>query len=240
MIEIIPNWHPLFVHFTVGLLSVAVLFYFAATVLSKTHPWKLQWYAMANWSLWTGCVFVIATATAGWLAYNSVAHDSLSHAAMTLHRNWALPTASIFLLLGIWAVLLARTLRRPGFLFLTCALTAFSLLMITGWLGAEAVYRYGLGVRSLPVVEEGVDGHNHSHGQHDHAAGLESRQDALPEGTTGKPVHRPASGQQRVSTDSNTDVSVETSGGHLTEANKTTASHHAHKHHDHASAHHHH
>ncbi len=164
MIEIIPNWHPLLVHFTVGLLSTSVLFYLASATLSLRNSWKQQWLNMANWSLWSGCLFAIGTAYAGWLAYNSVAHDSTSHAAMTLHRNWALPTASIFLLLGLWAIVIAKKDRRPGFLFLTFSTIAAGLLMVTGWLGAEAVYRYGLGVKSLPVVTEGADGHNHSHG----------------------------------------------------------------------------
>ncbi len=163
MIEIIPNWHPLLVHFTVGLLSTSVLFYLAGAFLSKKNSWKRQWLNMANWSLWSGCLFAIATAIAGWLAYNSVAHDTASHAAMTLHRNWALPTATTFLLLGIWAIILAKKNRQPGFMFLTFSTIAAGLLMVTGWLGGEAVYRYGLGVKSLPVVELGADGHNHSH-----------------------------------------------------------------------------
>jgi len=168
MIEIIPNWHPLLVHFTVGLLTTSVLFYLASAALSHTNSWKQQWLNMANWSLWSGCLFAIATAIAGWLAYNSVAHDSASHAAMTLHRNWALPTASTFLLLGLWAIFIARKDGRPGFLFLTFSIIAAGLLMVTGWLGAESVYRYGLGVKSLPVITEGADGHNHSHGpEHD-------------------------------------------------------------------------
>jgi uncharacterized membrane protein len=140
----------------------------ASAVLSHTNSWKQQWLNMANWSLWSGCLFAIATAIAGWLAYNSVAHDSASHAAMTLHRNWALPTATLFLLLGLWAIFTAKKARQPGFMFLTVSLTAAGLLMVTGWLGAEGVYRYGLGVKSLPVVAEGADGHNHSHGaEHD-------------------------------------------------------------------------
>jgi uncharacterized membrane protein len=163
VIEIIPNWHPLFVHFTVGLLSTSVLFYLAGIFIPRRHPWKQQWLNMANWCLWTGCLFAIATAIAGWLAYNSVAHDTASHAAMTLHRNWALPTAATFLVLGLWAIILAKKDRRPGFLFLTFATVAAVVLMITGWLGAEAVFRYGLGVKSLPVVAKGAEGHNHSH-----------------------------------------------------------------------------
>ena len=38
---------------------------------------------------------------------------------------------------------------------------ASSLLVSTGWRGSEAVYRYGLGVMSLPKVEG--EGHAHEH-----------------------------------------------------------------------------
>jgi uncharacterized membrane protein len=55
MIEIIPNWHPLLVHFTVGLLSTSVLFYLASAVLSHTNSWKQQW---LNWP--TGRYGVVA------------------------------------------------------------------------------------------------------------------------------------------------------------------------------------
>lgn len=167
MIEIIPNWHPFFVHFTVGLLSTAVLFYWATIFLPDKHPWKKQWSNMANWCLWSGGLFTVATAAAGWFAYNSVAHDTASHAAMTVHRNWALPTATTFLLMGLWTIMLARKERQPGFWFLSLATGAAVMLAITGWLGAEVVYRYGAGVMSLPNVE----GHNHSHGAMQNDAG---------------------------------------------------------------------
>lgn len=164
MPEIIPNYHPILVHFTIALLSISVLFYLLRLFLPINHRWKEQWLNMANWSLWTGCLFAIATVIAGWFAYNSVAHDAPSHAAMTLHRNWAIPTAILFLLLGLSSIRLAIHNKLPGFKFLSVSIIAAILLMVTGWLGAEAVYRYGLGVMSLPKVEAGADGHNHSHG----------------------------------------------------------------------------
>ncbi len=91
MIEIIPNWHPIFVHFTVALLSVAVLLQLVASRLPATTV-RDELTVVARWSLWLGTLLAIATATTGWIAYNSVAHDEVSHAAMTDHRNWALVT----------------------------------------------------------------------------------------------------------------------------------------------------
>jgi hypothetical protein len=40
-------------------------------------------------------------------------------------------------------------------------------LMTTGWLGAEGVYRYGLGVISLPEQQENGHGHGKEHGHSD-------------------------------------------------------------------------
>lgn len=176
MPEIIPNFHPILVHFTIGLLSISVLFYLLRLLLPINHRWKEQWLNMANWSLWTGCLFAIATAIAGWFAYNSVAHDAPSHAAMTLHRNWALPTASLFLLLGLSSINLARKKIQPSFKFLSTAVIAVVLLMVTGWLGSEVVYRYGLGVMSLPQIESDGDGHNHSHGSEEEVNNTRSHQ----------------------------------------------------------------
>lgn len=163
MISIIPNWHPIFVHFTIGLLSVSVLFYLLRTLLPIRHQWQQQWLAMANWSLWSGCVFAVVTVITGWFAYNSVAHDEVSHAAMTLHRNWAIPTVILFLLLGLSAINFSRKNNTPNRPFISISSIAVLMLMMTGWLGAEGVYRYGLGVISLPAIDVEQEGHHHFH-----------------------------------------------------------------------------
>lgn len=165
MIEIIPNWHPILVHFSIGLLSTSVLFYVASYFSDRNFRLQRQWLHTANWTLWIGCLFAIITVMAGWHAYNTVSHDAASHAAMTLHRNWAIPTAVVFIILGLSAFRIVKLNRRPTSLFLSCSFIALLMLMTTGWLGAEAVYRHGLGVISLPQVEE--SGHHHSHGSHE-------------------------------------------------------------------------
>ncbi len=162
MIEIIPNWHPVVVHFTIALLSVSVGFY-ALAIIFKNNSRHEHWLMFANWSLWLGTGFALLTATAGWFAYNSVAHDTPSHAAMTTHRDWALVTLAVFVLLAIWSFLLQRKGMKPAVLFLLVSFAGAGLLATTGWLGGEAVYRYGLGVMSIPKSEG--EGHAHSHGE---------------------------------------------------------------------------
>lgn len=165
MITIIPNWHPLFVHFTIGLLASSVIFYFARLLVSDKCSWKEQWTVVGNWCLWSGCLFSLATLVAGWFAYNTVSHDAVSHAAMTLHRNWAIPTIILFLVLAYMAIRQTQKSKTTSISFLSLCFVGLMSLMITGWLGAEGVYRYGLGVISLPEQQE--NGHDHS--QHDHS-----------------------------------------------------------------------
>ena len=167
--QIIPNWHPIFVHFSVALLSVAALLKLGAFFISNDSLRK-QLDLVARWNLWIGAGFVVLTVIAGVFAYNTVSHDTPSHAAMTDHRNWALVTAAIFLLIAGWRGMVARAGKPSGGLFVVILLAATGLLGVTAWKGGELVYRYGLGVMSLPKA----DTHEHAEGeQHDHGAGME-------------------------------------------------------------------
>lgn len=159
-IEIIPNWHPILVHFTVALLSVSALLYFAGLVLKKPH-----FLLIARWNLWIGAAITVGTILAGLDAYNSIAHDGPLHKAMTEHKNWALATGSIFILLALWALFKHRGAKTVNPIFVFIIILASGLLSITGYLGAEVVYRHGGGVMRMPEVQ-GDGGHgSHSHGE---------------------------------------------------------------------------
>lgn len=160
MIEVIPNWHPLFVHFPIALLSMATVFFIALFFVGERPP-EDQLRTLAYWNLWIGTGFAIIAAIAGWFAFNSVAHDSPSHAAMTDHRNWALVTLSVYIVMSIWGYFYYKSERRINMVFTLTMFLAFILLVSTGWRGSEVVYRYGLGVMSLPKAEG--DGHDHEH-----------------------------------------------------------------------------
>lgn len=168
MIEILPNWHPIFVHFTVGLLSISVAFYVLA-YLSKNIKFVMlssignELEIAAKWCLWAGAIITIATVITGFYAYNMVKHDMPSHMAMTDHRNWALVTATIAILIALWSIWRHRKQKSLSLSFILALLIMQGLLLSTAWLGGEAVYRYGLGVMDLPdfAGESQMDGHDH-------------------------------------------------------------------------------
>lgn len=164
MLEIIPNWHPLLVHFTIALFSISILLFIASVVFADSELGD-NCLTAAKLNLWLGASISILTGLAGWYAYNTVDHDTLSHAAMTDHRNWALVTLSVFFLITLWTIVSKKIREKPTAIFLIACIIGGGLLMTTGFKGAETVYRYGLGVMSLPKVEGEGHAHEHADGQ---------------------------------------------------------------------------
>ena len=168
MIEIIPNWHPIFVHFAIALLIMATIFHVIAA-LNNSSTNYYQFENVANWNLWVGAIFAVITVIAGWFAYNSVDHDTPSHLAMTDHRNWAMGTTVLFVVLAIWSFRRAKKAIAISWLVTLPLIVAAGLLGVTGLKGGELVYRHGLGVMALPNT--GAHDHaGHDHGDHPHDA----------------------------------------------------------------------
>lgn len=181
-INILPNWHPVFVHFTVGLLFMAVFLFFAATAIRR-EPLHGQLATAARWNLWLGVLITVGTVIAGFFAFNSVDHGGDAHLPMLSHRNWALSTVPLFVLLAVWSM--HPVMRKGDFvgwphgIFLVLLAIAGMMLMATGYKGGELVFRYGVGVMLQPSPDQGMpeiatpmqeqeSGHHHDHGDHQH------------------------------------------------------------------------
>ncbi len=164
MLEIIPNWHPIFVHFTVTFISVMAALQLVIWFRPKSENMVSMLLVQKVLMIITS-VSVLVTIFTGWGAYNSVAHDTPSHMAMTDHKNWAFTTATVFLLAAI--LYFVKTKWRQSVVGILL-ITSGALVGVTGFKGGEVVYRYGLGVMSLPQVSTSKngseDGHDHEHG----------------------------------------------------------------------------
>ena len=113
MIEIIPNWHPLFVHFPIAFATAAV-FFMVIGKLYKVKLWAKQCLLFGRWMLWGAALFACIAAVFGWFAYNSVEHDEPSHVAMILHRNWALATVATLSALAARDFWRSRSAQLPS------------------------------------------------------------------------------------------------------------------------------
>lgn len=163
MIEIVPNWHPMFTHFTIGLLLTGSLLFLVGHFF-RGYNAGTRITAAARWNLGIGAGFAVVTILTGYQAYFSVDHDTASHAAMTIHLKWAWAAFALF---GFASLLAWRDRMRSagaGALLSVVLLAASAALAVTGYLGGENVYRHGLGVMRLP--DSSGTGHDHAHGDH--------------------------------------------------------------------------
>lgn len=167
MVEIIPNWHPALVHFPIAFATAALTF-IAVGTLFKNWPYAMQCLTTGRWLLWGAAAFALIAAGFGWLAYNSVEHDEISHAAMTVHRNWALGALTALLALAAWDMWRSRSGKMLSQGFLVLLVAAWLLVISAAWHGAELVYRHGLGVMALPDVPTEQDEAPHDAGVHKH------------------------------------------------------------------------
>ena len=165
MLDLIePNIHPILVHFAYAMSIGAVLSYLGAR-FAPQESWRTSLKPAGDWMLTIAAFGIIATIAAGFQAYYTVDHDTPSHLAMTTHRNWAVPSGTLILLLAIWRWFDRANL--PKGLFVGLLTLAAIPLTVTAWWGGHIVYKYGLGVKSLPQVSgPGHGGHEHPGGGH--------------------------------------------------------------------------
>lgn len=166
MPEILPNWHPIVVHFAIGLLLTAVVLFVIGSLLARL-PAGATTTAAARLNLGLGVAAALVALATGWQADNSVAHDAPSHANMTIHMKWAITTAAVFVFALFVAWLDRRRAAGAGPVLLVTLVIGSSALAVTGWLGGENVYRFGLGVLSIPKSDGPLHGAGHEHAGHD-------------------------------------------------------------------------
>lgn len=164
MFEVIPNWHPFVVHFVIAPGVIALLCFLVGYFLQdgKVHTDLLS---TAKWSLYILALAAVLALITGWFAFTTVAHDDAGHAAMSLHRL----SAIITLLLILVSAAIYKFTQRSGvklwFLGLLVVMTIS--LLLTGYLGAENVYRHGIGVLRMPdVIQINSEDNHHSHDHH--------------------------------------------------------------------------
>lgn len=160
---IIPNIHPLLVHFTIALVSISFLMYVLEYTIRRLYPNNIigiEFAIVARWCLWLSMIFIILTGLAGLHTYYTVPHDEDGHAAMQIHKNSAIISLTLVLLIGILSILQFKNNKKPNLAFIVGLFITQFAVMITGYLGAEVVYRYGVGVIKAQTKDM-MQGHSH-------------------------------------------------------------------------------
>lgn len=153
---IMPNWHPLFVHFPIVLLTG-----FFLLDLSGVIARKAEWRRVAGGLLYAGALFAIVTVALGVQAEHSVAHGGEVHPILMSHEKHGFAVLTMALLLSLWR--LARGERWSALgttLHLLLAGTMVAIMIHGADLGGLMVYGHGVGVRGVQQEHS----HDHDHG----------------------------------------------------------------------------
>ena len=141
----IPAWHPMVVHFPLALVVCATL----ALLVAKLLPNPRVAAALATTGTWNlgvgavGSVFALATGLGAALHLHVAAP---TRQALSMHVRWAVLTALALLLLATWRCAGNAQDARPSWLLLIVLIAATAALVVTGYLGGQNVYRFGIGV----------------------------------------------------------------------------------------------
>lgn len=73
---------------------------------------------------------------------------------MVEHRNWAIASAVLFIILVLWSIKIYRDKINPTKLFLVFYAVALVPLFFTGEEGGELVYKHGIGVQSKTHTQD--------------------------------------------------------------------------------------
>ena len=160
---IIPNIHPILVHFTISLVSISFLMSILEYSIRRFYPnstIRVEFDIVARWCLWLAMLSVVLTGLAGLHAYYTVPHDEAGHAAMQVHKNSAIISFTLILLIGIISIIRFKQNKKPNLAFILGLFITLLAVMITRYLGAEVVYRYGVGVIKAQTKDM-MHGHNH-------------------------------------------------------------------------------
>lgn len=173
-LAVMPNLHPLFVHFPIALLSCYFLLDLAATLTGKT-----AWRNTADGLLYLGTLFAAIAVALGFQAAATVAHSEAVHPILASHHDHGLAVLGIAFLLSLWRWLQSRTrsiAAKPAgpsvfFEILRLTLAAFMLIVMAHGadMGGLMVFGHGVGVRALEHGSEPQHSHEHEH-EHEDAA----------------------------------------------------------------------
>ena len=140
------NIHPLVIHFPIGLLIGAALFYFAAWALKKDEFAKTGF-----WVLLLGALSLAAAVGTGLYAERGVmvALD-VRQRLLLPHKQFMIVTAVLCFMTTLWAILRRPFPMKGRTLFLLLLLAMVGTMILGADFGGQLVYDYNAGGNACP------------------------------------------------------------------------------------------
>jgi uncharacterized membrane protein len=145
LIDMMPGWHPLIVHFPLALIVTAACALSLARVLSGERM-AASLATLGTWNLCLGAIAVYVALGSGMAAVIDLHVGLAARQAISAHVKSAALTTLLVTLVAVWRGAGAAVAARPTWVFLVVLWAATAAAVVTGYRGAQNVYRHGIGV----------------------------------------------------------------------------------------------
>ncbi len=163
-----PNIHPMLVHFPIALLNGFLLMEVLGFIFRKD-----DFRVAARWMLYLGTLGALVAVLAGLRAEATLSHTDAIHELLLRHKSFGITVLVLSVILSLWRIVREKRFKggeRVAHIILGAVMLA---VMVHGAdMGGLMVYKYGAGVKAVPVSE------GHDHGTHGHGDD-ESAKDAV-------------------------------------------------------------
>lgn len=140
------NVHPLVIHFPIGLLMGAALFYFAAWVFKKDDFAKTGF-----WVLLLGALsLAVAVGTGLYAEQGVMVHLSVREKLLLPHKQFMISTAVLCAIVTVWALIQRPFPKKGRILFLGLLFAMIVVMTIGADYGGRLVYDYNAGGNACP------------------------------------------------------------------------------------------
>ena len=146
----LPGWHPLAVHFPLALIVVATPLLLAARLLRSEAMASTA--IVGTWNLCLGALAALFALATGLGAVLDLDVNAAARQAISLHMKWAMFSTLALVLLAVWRGAGAAPGSRPSWIFVFVLLAATAALAVTGYLGGQNVYEFGVGVKRIAGI----------------------------------------------------------------------------------------
>jgi uncharacterized membrane protein len=140
-----PGWHPLFVHFPLALGLFAAALLLAGRLLPNDRHARAA-ALVGTWNLVAAAISALFALGSGLAALLDLSLAQEARLAVATHVKWAICAAFLLVALAVWRGAGNEPDARPSAFLLAMLALASAALIVTGYLGGQNVYHFGIGV----------------------------------------------------------------------------------------------
>jgi uncharacterized membrane protein len=148
MPHLLPGWHPVIVHFPLALIATAAACLSAAAA-ARAPARAAVLATVGTWNLGIGTAALFLALGSGLAAVIDLQVGAAAHQAISAHVKAAILTTVLMTAAALWRCVGVAYDSRPSRWFLLVLWAATASLVVTGYRGAQNVYRFGVGVSQV-------------------------------------------------------------------------------------------